>query len=84
MSHYDWLHDIFPTFLTNLGYPDLWERNGGIIGAHGDKCYGYRYRWDEVGIPFEHGAAMYLLSYMKPWSGETRKLHDGTWVDVGD
>lgn len=83
MSHYEWLKINFGTFLTNLGHPELMEWNGGIISAHGDKCYCYRYSWDEAGIPFPHGVAIYFLSYMKPWSDETRELSDGTWVDVG-
>jgi len=52
----------------------------GMITAHGDKCYGYRAEWDAAGIPFEHGVAIYLLTYCSPYSKESRETEEG-WVD---
>ena len=33
--------------------------------------------WKQAGIPFEHGVAIYLLSYMKPWADECRQTPKG-------
>jgi len=52
----------------------------GMIAAHGDKCYGYRDQWAKAGIPFEHGVAIYLLTYISPFSHEVRESDSGKWV----
>lgn len=80
VSHYDYLRDHLPTFFDQLDVG--WEGNEGIIVAHGDKCYGYRERWADVGITFDHGTAIYLLSYVSPYAREVRDTSDG-WVDPG-
>ena len=36
-----------------------------MIGAHGDKVYGYCDEWEEKNIPFYHGALLYLLTYIE-------------------
>jgi hypothetical protein len=36
---------------------------GGIVGAHGDKAYGYKKQWEKAGIPFNHGVLLFLLTY---------------------
>lgn len=64
MNHYDWLDENLPAFFSNLGI-DLNKRCAGIITAHGDKCYGYKDYWERNGVPFYHGVAIYLLSYLK-------------------
>ncbi len=79
-SHYNWLDKNFWKFLENLDHGNLRNWNGGIITAHGDKCYGYRLVWKRNHIPFAHGVALYLLTYMKPWSDEVRESDEG-WVD---
>jgi len=82
VNHYKYLDKYFFVFLKNMGY-DLGNFHGGIVGAHGDKCCGYKSQWEKAGIAFPHGVAMYLLSYLSPWSDETRETKEG-WVDVGE
>jgi hypothetical protein len=79
LNHYDWLKEHFVEFLTNIGFADA-RYCGGMIVAHGDKCSQYRERWNAVGIPFEHGVAIYLLTYLSPYSKESRETANG-WVD---
>jgi len=78
MNHYDWLTENLPTFFEEVGVS--FDQNAGIISCHGDKCYGYRDRWMSEQIPFEHGVAIYLLSYVRPYGSEVRDTSDG-WVD---
>jgi hypothetical protein len=76
MSHYDWLEEHLEPFLEAVGvHPN--HGNNGLIGAHGDKCYGYKHLWEEAGIPFEHGVAIFLLSYVRPYGLEVRDTPDG-------
>ncbi len=79
-NHYTWLDSHFDQFLDNMKHPRHGESFNGMIVAHGDKCYGYKPDWAQVGIPFEHGVAMYLLTYLHPWSSEVRETKD-RWVD---
>lgn len=79
MSHYDYLEEHLPTIFEKVGIN--WDWNAGIIGAHGDKCYGYRDRWEEAGIPFEHGVAIYLMTYCRPYGNEVRQT-ENSWVDA--
>lgn len=80
INHYDWLEKnldgiwkaIFDKGLSKSG-------NAGIIIAHGDKCYQYRDKLKSEGIPFHHGIAIYLLSYVKPYANEVRETDRG-WV----
>ena len=48
--------------------------------AHGDKCYSQRDGWEKQGVPFNHGALIYLFTYMKPYSEYVRNTDDG-WVN---
>ena len=82
MSHYDYLDEHLPAFFEAVGV--AWEGNAGIVLAHGDKCYTYHYEWEEAGIPFAHGLAIYLLSYCYPYSQEVRETPDGGWVPPKD
>lgn len=77
-SHYDWLEENFITFLTNINFPDA-KYCGGMIVAHGDKGYQYKKYWEDNNIPFEHGMALFLLTYISPWSKEVRQTSKG-WV----
>lgn len=77
INHYNWLEKHFPEFLEKIGLD--FANCPGIVGAHGDKCYGYRYIWKEKGIPFHHGAALYLLTYLSPYNKEVRETDNG-WV----
>ena len=78
MSHYHWLEKHLPKLFKDLGLN--WENNKGIISCHGDKCYSYRSIFEKNNIPFEHGVAIYLLTYVSPFEKETRRTVNG-WVD---
>ena len=55
--------------------------HSGMIVAHGDKCYSYQQYWEKQGIPFAHGVAIYLVSYLPPYNKEVRvNAPDGSWV----
>ena len=79
-SHYTWLDDNLVDFCAAIDLPDA-QYSKGLISAHGDKCYSYRDDWEDAGIPFEHGVAIYLLTYVRPYSKEVRETESG-WVDV--
>lgn len=81
VSHYDYLEEHLPAFFEAVGLD--WERHRGIISAHGDKCYTYRYDWEQAGIPFDHGTAIYLLSYCAPFDMEVRETERG-WISPKD
>lgn len=78
-SHYDYLREHVETFFDALKV----DGNSGIIGAHGDKCYSYRDKFEEAGLTFGQGVAIYFLSYLRPYSKECRETKNG-WVDAGD
>jgi hypothetical protein len=78
-NHYIWLEKNLSNFMKSLEIHPL--RYSGLITAHGDKCEGYKSAWEKAGIPFEHGVALYLLSHIKPYSGEVRQTSTG-WVDI--
>lgn len=77
MNHYKWLEKNLPTIFERLDlvYPP------GIIVSHGDKAYSFRHQWEDAGIHFYHGVAIYLLSYVHPFNKEVRETANG-WVDV--
>ncbi len=80
-SHYDWLNTNLDAFWVKVTGKTLDQSHcAGIVGAHGDKCYGYKHNWAKAGIPFEQGVAIYLLSYVTPHSKTVRST-DGGWVD---
>lgn len=79
-SHYEWLELNLDEFWVNVFGKNLNDSyNAGIISAHGDKAYGYRREWEEAGVPFNHGVALYLLTYTKEL-GDTPKWESGQWV----
>lgn len=83
MSHYDYLNKEFIPFYLRLCealsiLPHPWINNGLIV-AHGDKCYSARPEWEAQGLKFEHGVAIYLLTYLNPWADEVRETANG-WV----
>lgn len=77
-NHYDWLDKHLMEFFKKIGI-NTEVNNEGIIVAHGDKFYSYRYSWEEAGIPFFHGAAIMLAGYCQPFSKEVRQTDHG-WV----
>ncbi len=52
--------------------------SGGIIGAHGDKGYGYRSTWEKNGISYNHGMLIYLLTWTKEMEEDKHKSCE--WV----
>jgi len=82
INHYKWLEKHFPDFVEKLLGAEESLHCKGFIGAHGDKCYSYKYEFTNAGIAFPHGVAMYLLTYMRPFSKEVRETDLG-WVDAG-
>ena len=78
-SHYEWLEKNLETIFDNLSLD--YSHHCGIIRYHGDKAYSYRDMWKKEGIHFFHGMAMYLLSYVLPFSNECRQTKQG-WVPV--
>lgn len=64
VNHYQWLDkhlnnfwiEVFGKSLNDSGF-------GGVISAHGDKARCYMRRWENAGIPFPHGVAIFFLLY---------------------
>lgn len=81
MSHYTWLDNHFPAFLQSLGIDP--KMGAGLSVAHGDKCYGYKEQWEEAGLSFPHGVAIYLITHLAPYSREVRNTDSG-WVAPAD
>lgn len=80
LNHYDYLHLVIDDFWKLVFGKTTSEMFcGGIIGAHGDKAYGYNSEWDEAGIPFERGVLLFLLTYTKEL-GDTPKHLSVYWV----
>ena len=79
INHYHWLEKNLQTFFKRLNI----ECTYNITTAHGDKCYSYESKWKKHDIPFPHGVAIYLLSYIHPWSETVRNTSDG-WKPVDD
>lgn len=81
IDHYKWLDLYLDVFFQQCGLPP--GAHVGSASAHGDKCSQYRENWLQNGIPFPHGAALYLLTYERPYSLEARQTPNG-WVPPGD
>lgn len=79
-NHYKWLYRHSDSFGFAVG---LKYKLSELITDHGDKCYGYRDKWEKQNIPFNHGVAIYLLSYCDPFSKEVRETSAG-WVAPDD
>lgn len=79
-NHYKFIEYVGPYIQEMLG---LQFNPNDLSVAHGDKCYGYRNVWEKAGVPFNHGALVYLLTYMAPYSQQVRQTDNG-WVPVED
>lgn len=81
VNHYKYLDKYLEDFFRAIGLvKGQWV---GMSGAHGDKCYQYKAKWEKAGIQFPHGVAIYLASYCYPFSEETRNQdqpHVSDWV----
>jgi len=78
-SHYAYLDAHLKEFLAKVDI-DMDICCPGIIHCHGDKGYSYRDQWNKGELHFFHGMAIYLLTYLRPFSDEVRETKDG-WVD---
>ncbi|MNV57542.1 hypothetical protein D3C71_1498790 [compost metagenome] len=77
-DHYSWLDKNLPEIFEGLG---LDTRDcESLIVAHGDKCYSAERVFQQNGIHFYHGCAMYLLTRVPPYCHEVRDTPNG-WVD---
>ena len=81
-TYYDYLDANIETFFFNLGINDA-MCGKGLITAHGDKAYSYKSRFEDTGIHFYHGVALYLLTRVRPYCEKVRETADG-WVDTCD
>lgn len=78
MNHYQWLDKHLDQFWYKVFGKTLDEMYcAGIVAAHGDKCYGYKSTWEDAGIPFAHGVAIFFLSYVEPYVSETGNTENG-------
>lgn len=72
---YRYLDRVMAGLIVLLGM--RWEDNAGIVAAHADKCDQYRSTWEKAGIPYHHGAALYLLSYTSRYADSVRQTPRG-------
>jgi len=79
LNHYKWLEVHFVEFAKLVGVSEAEEYSGCVL-SHADKCYGFKDYWNNAGIPFRHGVAVYLLTYISPWR-HTVRLVKNKWVD---
>jgi len=78
-NHYDYLKVMLePFWLQVFGKTPNQMMCGGIVGAHGDKGYGYKTFWEECEISFQRGILLYLLTYTNEMDLEKSK--SGVWV----
>jgi len=78
-NHYTYLNMILTDFwimVFNKTPEEMWC--AGIVSAHGDKCDRTNRDWKEAGIPFNHGALLFLLTYTKLMDYE--KCEYSKWV----
>jgi len=79
-NHYKWLDKNLEDFWQSVFGKSLDETGcAGIVSAHGDKCYQYKNKWLEAGIPFFYGVAIYFLTYTKE-IGDIPKYESSQWV----
>lgn len=84
INHYYYIERVGPFFDailskkigSNISISDLGS-------AHGDKAYQYDSLFKRMGVTFEEGVLIYLLTYECPFSNQVRMVN-GDWVDVRD
>ena len=78
-NHYTYLElMVEPLGELLFGDKGQWVFNDGMIGAHGDKGYGYRDIWKDAGINHNRGTLLYLLTYTNLLDCDKSK--SGEWV----
>lgn len=79
-SHYDYLDEMLNPFWKQVFGKTADEMFcGGMVSAHGDKCYSYRYKWADEGIDYQHGSLLFLLSYTSEL-GDRPKSETCEWI----
>ncbi len=79
-SHYEYLDANLNSFWKGVFGKSLEQMYcDGISAAHGDKCYQYQHTWQEHGIHFYHGCALYMLTYTD-LLGDWPKHQSCQWV----
>lgn len=80
VDHYQWLDKHLNDFWIKVFGKSLNDSGfGGVVSAHGDKAYGYKRRWENAGIPFPHGVAVFFLLYTD-LSTEEDSMRTCEWV----
>lgn len=79
-DHYKWLDIVAKEAAERLG---LKFNPNDYSAAHGDKCYGFKFKWKKAGIPFERGVFIYLMASELPYSAMVRQTRHNGWVDPG-
>jgi hypothetical protein len=77
---YAWLEDAMPKILFNLGKPPevwLYASNSARLYAH--ICHDFRFPWENNDIPFNHGIALFLLSFFEPWLSNSHDAETGEY-----
>lgn len=89
VNHYEWLEQHFESFCDGLQIKPVFYKGcvQGILACDGDKCEQYKNRWENAGVPYVHGAAIYLITKMAPFSSEVRNtangfVEPGQWVII--
>lgn len=79
VSHYTYLDAVINLFWVKVFGKTTSEMFcGGIVSAHGDKCYDYKRSMPKRGIPFNRSALLFLLTYTKEMDRE--KHFSEEWV----
>lgn len=82
VNHYKYCDKHLPAFFKAAGI-DFEKGYAGVVAAHGDKCYQYKDEWEENGIPFPHGVAIYLIGSTHKFGKELRQTDNG-WIAPDD
>lgn len=75
VNHYPYLEAHLFDFMAKVGVNV--DSCKGLISAAGDKCHQYQRKWEDAGVPFQHGATIYMLTYCDPFSDEVRETGNG-------
>lgn len=80
-SQYDYCDMMLESFFMKVfGKTPSEMFCGGIVSAHGDKCYGYRSEWAKLGIEPRRGTLVFLLSYVSKYAGKIDRSAMDEWV----
>ena len=77
-NHYEYLEKHLAAFFERVGINPKMAK--GMAVAHGDKVDGYKKRWEDSGLHFYHGVAIYMLGHYGKFAEECRQTKRG-WVD---